>query len=96
MPLIEDIDADAVLFQFCREYLDEMKFPGDSLPRRHLPFQIAELLDSYLGRECEKNKMPQMRWAYQIFGNCYNPHDPMLEHDFYSILNLLFDYLLLS
>lgn len=69
MPLIEDIDADAVLFQFCREYLDEMKFPGDSLPRRHLPFQIAELLDSYLGRECEKNKMPQMRWAYQIFGN---------------------------
>ena len=51
MPLIEDIDADAVLFQFCREYLDEMKFPGDSLPRRHLPFQIAELLDSYFDLE---------------------------------------------
>ena len=30
--------------------------------------------------------MPQMRWAYQIFGNIYNPHDPKLEHDFYPIL----------
>ena len=62
-------DADAVLFQFCREYLDEMKFPGDALPRRHLPFQLTKLLDDYLSRECEKEQMPQMRWAYQIFGN---------------------------
>lgn len=83
---VTDADADAVLFRFCREYLDEMKFPGDNLPRRHLPFQITELLDSYFVRECEKNKMPQMRWAYQIFGNRYNPHDPELEHDVYHIL----------
>ena len=83
---VPEVDADVILFQFCREYIDEMKFPGDNLPRRHLPFQITELLDSYLNRECEKNKMPQMRWAYQIFGNYYNPHDPMLEHDFYRIL----------
>ena len=83
---VPDADADAVLFQFCREYLDEMKFPGDSLPRRHLPFQLTKLLDNYLNRECEKSQMPQMRWAYQIFGNSYNPHDPMLEHDFYFIL----------
>ena len=83
---VPDADTDAILFQFCREYLDEMKFPGDSLPRRHLPFQLTKLLDNYLCRECEKDQMPQMRWAYQIFGNSYNPHDPMLEHDFYSIL----------
>ena len=83
---VPDADADAILFQFCREYLDEMKFPGDSLPRRHLPFQLTKLLDNYLCRECEKDQMPQMRWAYQIFGNSYNPHDPMLEHDFYPIL----------
>ena len=83
---VPDGDAYAILFQFCREYLDEMKFPGDSLPRRHLPFQLTKLLDNYLCRECEKDQMPQMRWAYQIFGNSYNPHDPMLEHDFYSIL----------
>lgn len=66
---VPDADADAVLFRFCREYLDEMKFPGDALPRRHLPFQLTKLLDDYLSRECEKNQMPQMRWAYQIFGN---------------------------
>lgn len=83
---VPDADADAVLFQFCREYLDEMKFPGDALPRRHLPFQLTKLLDDYLSRECEKNQMPQMRWAYQIFGNVYNPHNPKLEYDFYPIL----------
>ena len=83
---VPDADADAILFRFCRESLDEMKFPGDALPRRHLPFQLTKLLDNYLCRECEKDQMPQMRWAYQIFGNSYNPHDPMLEHDFYPIL----------
>ena len=31
-------DADDILFQFCKEYFDEMKFPGTNLPRRHLPF----------------------------------------------------------
>lgn len=46
--------ADVILFQFCREYIDEMKFPGTNLPRRHLPFQMTELLNSYLIRECEK------------------------------------------
>lgn len=42
---------------------------SDALPRRHLPFQLTKLLDDYLSRECEKEQMPQMRWAYQIFGN---------------------------
>ena len=83
---VSDIDADDILFQFCREYIDEMKFPGDNLPRRHLPFQITELLNSYLNRECGKNKMPQMRWAFQIFGKSYNPHDPKHEHNPYPIL----------
>lgn len=63
-----------------------MKFPGDNLPWRHLPFQLTKLLDIYLSRKCEENQMPQMRWAYQIFGNSYNPHAPNLEHDFYPIL----------
>lgn len=79
-------DADEVLFQFCREYIDELKFPGEHLPRRHLPFQMTELLNDYLNRECEKDKMPQMRWAFQIFGGSYNPHDPECEHNPYHIL----------
>ena len=83
---VSEPEADAILFQFCREYLDEMKFPSDHLPRRHLPFQMTELLNDYLIRECEKNKMPQMRWAFQIFGRYYNPHDPKNEHNPYHIL----------
>lgn len=79
-------DADVILFQFCREYIDELKFPGDHLPRRHLPFQMTELLNDYLNRECEKDKMPQMRWTFQIFGERYNPHDPKREHNPYYIL----------
>lgn len=42
---VSDVDADTILFQFCKEYIDEMKFPGDNLPRRHLPFQMTKLLD---------------------------------------------------
>lgn len=83
---VSENDADKILFQFCREYIDELKFPGDNLPRRHIPFQITELLNSYLNRECKKNKMPQMRWAFQIFGKYYNPHDPKCENNTYNIL----------
>lgn len=83
---VSESNADEILFQFCHEYIDELKFPGDNLPRRHIPFQITELLNSYLNRECAKNKMPQMRWAFQIFGKYYNPHDPKCEHNPYHIL----------
>lgn len=83
---VSNSEADTILFQFCREYIDEMKFRGDHLSRRHLPFQMTELLNDYLNRECEKDKMPQMRWAFQIFGNSYNPHDPKCEHNPYHIL----------
>ena len=79
-------EADEILFQFCREYIDEQKFPGDHLPRRHLPFQLTELLNSYFNRECAKNKMPQMRWAFQIFGEYYNPHETREEDKPYHIL----------
>lgn len=83
---VSEDNADEILFQFCREYIDELKFPGDNLPRHHIPFQITELLNSYFIRECEKNKMPQMRWTYQILGKYFNPHDPGREHNPYHIL----------
>lgn len=83
---VSDRDADEILFRFCREYIDEMKFPGSHQPRRHLPFQMTELLHGYLNRECEKNKMPQMRWAFQIFGESYQPHDLEEAHNPYHIL----------
>lgn len=77
---VSDIDADDIFYQFCKEYIDEMKFPGDNNPRRHLPFQLTELLGGYLNRECGNNKMPQMRWQYEIFGEGYNIHDYNTYH----------------
>ncbi len=87
---VSEQNADEILFQFCREYIDELKFPSDALPRRHLPFQITEILNSYLRRECEKKKMPQMRWMFQIFGHYYNPHDKEYTNDPYHVLELAY------
>lgn len=89
---VSDTDADMILFRFCREYFDEMKFPDDNLPRRHLPFQITELLNSYLNRECEKDKMPQMRWAFQLFGKSYNPHALEETYNPYHILERAYEH----
>lgn len=74
-------EADNILFQFCKEYIDEVKFPDTNLP-----FQIRELLNHYFFQECKKNKMPQMRWAFQIFGEYYNTYDTNYENNTYNIL----------
>ena len=52
---VSEADADVVLFQFFKEYLDEMKFLDDNLSRFHLPFQISELLHGYWNRECAES-----------------------------------------
>ncbi len=74
-------DSDKILFQFCHEYLDELKFPDDGLP-----FQMTKLLYNYFCRECIKNKMPQLRWAYQIYGIIFNPDDSKYNDGSYNIL----------
>lgn len=79
-------DTDEILFRFCREYIDELKFLGGDGRRRHLPFQMTKLLEEYFKRECLKNKMPQMRWAFQIFGAYYNPNGSFEEQNPYYIL----------
>ncbi len=52
-------------------FIDEGKFPDCNLP-----FRITDLLSHYLILECEKDKMPQMRWAFQILGRHLNLHAP--------------------
>ena len=84
---ISQENYDDILCRFCRELLDEGKFPEFCIygsPR--LPFQLTGLIFDCLNRECAENKMPQMRWAYQLFGKYYNPHDPQNKCDTYSIL----------
>ena len=85
---VSEENADEVLCRFCREYLDEKKFPV----RRDLPFQLTGLIYDYINRECEREKMPQMRWAFQLFGKHYNPHDPKNENNPYNILEKAYSH----
>lgn len=87
---VSENEADGILYLFCRDILEDGGYPkfrefgfrGTS----QLPFQLTGLMFDYLMRECERNKMPQMRWEYQLFGKYYNPHDPKNEHNPYEIL----------
>lgn len=86
-------NADDLLFRFCREFYDEGGFPE---LKEHgcirLPYQLIGLLHEYLKRECLAEKMPQMRWAYQLGGWYYNPFDPNLEQDPYDVLKRAYEH----
>lgn len=83
--------ADEILFSFCREYFDQKALPS-ALTHDQLPFQLTGLLNEYLNRECSEGKMPQMRWAFQLYGRYYNPHDPKNEHDPFDILKKAYEH----
>lgn len=86
-------NADELLFRFCREFYDEGGFPE---LKEHgcirLPYQLMELVHEYLKRECLADKMPQMRWAYQLGGRYFNPFDPNLEQDPYDVLKRAYEH----
>ncbi len=80
-------EADTLLYEFCCDYIDGDRFDEHKRFGLSLPFQLTGLLNDYFTRECRAEKMPQMRWAFQIFGNYYNPHDPNQTNlDPYNIL----------
>lgn len=86
-------EGDALLFQFCRDYIDGDRFDGHKRFGLSLPFQLTGLLNDYFIRECKSEKMPQMRWAFQIFGKYYNPHDPKrTDLDPYNILEKAYEH----
>ncbi len=93
---VSEAESDGILYQFCRDILEDGGYPkfwefgfrGTS----QLPFQLSGLVFDYLMRECERNKMPQMRWEYQLFGKYYNPHDPKNEHSPYEILERAYNH----
>ena len=87
-------EGDALLYRFCADYLDGDRF---DIHKQHvferLPFQLTELLNDYFIRECKAEKMPQMRWAVQIFGRYYNPHDPNCDElKTYDILKRAYEH----
>lgn len=86
-------NADELLFRFCSEFYD-----GDGFPelKEHgcsrLPYSLMGLVYEYLKRECLTDKMPQMRWAYQLGGRYFNPFDPTLEQDPYDVLKRAYEH----
>lgn len=93
---VPENEADVILYQFCRDILEEGGYPKfrefGFRGTYQLPFQLSGLVFDYLMRECGRNKMPQMRWEYQLFGKYYNPHDPKNEHSPYEILERAYDH----
>ncbi len=86
-------EADKILYRFCREFYDEDKL---SELKEHgcsrLPYSLMGLVWEYLKRECQAEKMPQLRWAYQFGGRYFNPFDPTLEQDPYDILKHAYEH----
>lgn len=93
---VSEDEADGILHLFCRDILEDNGYPKfrefGFRGTTQLPFQLSGLVFDYLIRECEKNKMPQMRWEYQLFGKYYNPHDPKCEHSPYEILERAYNH----
>lgn len=90
---IQRAELDAILERFCRECIDGGLFAEHRRGNTgNLPFQLTRLLDEYLKRQSALDKMPHMRWAYQLFGRYYNPHDPKNEHSGYGILERAYDH----
>lgn len=61
-----------VLFQFARELCDIENCGFVKLVRRgngRLPYALDVLLRDYLYSECLENKMPQLRWFYELYQN---------------------------
>lgn len=86
-------EGDVLLFKFCREYIDGDRFDEHKRFGLSLPFQLTGLLNDYFTRECKAEKMPQMRWAFQLFGKYYNPHDPKRENlKTYDILEKAYEH----
>lgn len=86
-------ELDAILERFCRECIDGGLYAEHRRGNAgNLPFQLTRLLDEYLKRQSALDKMPHMRWAYQLFGRYYNPHDPQNEHPAYRILERAYNH----
>lgn len=86
-------ELDAILERLCRECIDGGLFAEHRRGKAgNLPFQLTKLLDEYLVRQSELNRMPHMRWAYQLFGRYYNPHDPKNERPAYDILERAYNH----
>lgn len=93
---VPEDEADDILCLFCHDILEDGGYPKfrefGFRGTTQLPFQLSGLVFDYLIRECGRNKMPQMRWEYQLFGKYYNPHGQNNQHSPYEILERAYNH----
>ena len=80
-------NRDKILFRLCYEMLDEDKH--ENFTKRgngSLPYDINKAVWNYLKHQCKLEKMPQMRWIFELYNTHYNPFDPKGEYNTYKIL----------
>lgn len=80
-------ESDDIMFHFCRELIDEDKHKKfKERGNGSLPFEINRLVWEYLKHQCELEKMPHLRWTFQLYGRYHNPFNQKWEINMYDIL----------
>ncbi|MDE7242802.1 MAG: hypothetical protein K2O18_02330 [Oscillospiraceae bacterium] len=89
----EEAVQEEIIYRFCRELCDENKYP--QLRQRgngSLPFALSRIVWQYLKKQCELDRMPQLRWTYQVYGYAFNPFDPKCEVNPYQLLERAYQH----
>lgn len=58
-----------ILFQFTKELCDEKNYDFMKRGNGRIPYALDMFLRDYLYAECLENKMPQLRWFYELYRN---------------------------
>lgn len=83
--------SDELLYRFCLEFCDQNKH--DNLKKRgNLPHELNRIVWEYLKENCILNRMPHMRYIYQIYGRYHNPFNRYLEFDICSTLKKAYEH----
>lgn len=67
---VDEKEQMEIIHQLCREICDSQERHW-LLERGHgtMPYELHEQVKEKLYMECQENKMPQLRWFYQLFRN---------------------------
>lgn len=68
----DEKDLNDVLFQFAKELCDDKCYDFTEMGKRgngRIPYALDIFLRDYLYSECLENKMPQLRWFYELYRN---------------------------
>lgn len=65
----ESLSLKKVLFRFTKELCDDKSYDFMNRGNGRIPYALDIYLRDYLYSECLDNKMPQLRWFYELYRN---------------------------